>query len=333
MIRVPEALLDDPRTFDFFAALRRLEESNPDRPRIGEAALPSQEIARLRHLPSLAFGTSALTDVREAPDHAILISQFLGLLGPNGPMPLHVTEYVFDRLHNENDPTPAAFLDIFHHRLLTLFYRAWARSQPQTDGVRRRAPDHVGAFVGIGQASLNDLDMLGDDSKRFFAAAFAHQRRDAESLGAVLTQQFQTRFEVQEFSGAWLRVPEEELTLLGGHNAVLGVNTTAGSRIWSVQHRFRLRVHALSYDRYAGYLPGQPLVAEMVAAVRLYTGDEQDWDYQLLLERSEIPQLQLGGSLQLGWNTWLGSTAPDEIAEDAVITPDLSCGLRPQTTE
>jgi type VI secretion system protein ImpH len=121
--------------------------------------------------------------------------------------------------------------------------------------------------------------------------------------------------------------------MLGGSHASLGVDATAGSRIWSVQHRFRLRIHALRYERYAAFLPGQPLVGELVAAVRFYTGDELDWDYQLLLDRAEIPRLGLNGGCQLGLNAWLGSTATQEVAEDAVIVPDLSSGLRSQGTE
>jgi len=329
VIRIPPELLQDPRRFNFFAALKRLEEANPTEPNIGEAALPSQEVVRLKHAPSLAFGATALTTARQQNGRAVLVSQFLGLIGPNGPLPLHLTEYVYERLHNEDDPTPAAFLDIFHHRILTLFYRAWARGKPSTTRGRRRGrADYVGSLMGVGTEPFWALDALPDDSKRYFASAFVRQRRDAESLESMLGAYFGLRFEVEQFRGGWLGIPVADRSRLGRDNCVLGVSATAGASVWSAQHRFRLRIHALNYAEYQAFLPGRPKVAALVAAVRLYTADEFDWDYQLLLERQEIPELRLGVGGNLGWNAWLGSTATAPIAEDAVLVPALEDAIR-----
>ena len=120
-----------PYNFDFFALMRRMESLRPDSPRIGKASRPSQEALRLGQEPELDFAPAALaTFAHEGGAAPRLGVRFFGLLGSQGPMPLHLTEYVRERLRHRNDPTLARFLDIFHHRLLSLFYRAWAQSQP-----------------------------------------------------------------------------------------------------------------------------------------------------------------------------------------------------------
>ena len=60
----------------------------------------------------------------------LALLRLFGLFGPHGPMPMHVTELARERLRAHQDPTLARFSDIFHHRLLALFYRSWAQNQP-----------------------------------------------------------------------------------------------------------------------------------------------------------------------------------------------------------
>ena len=161
-----EALHAAPYAHDFFALLRRVDSLRPDAPRFGRAQRPSQEAMRLGQEPELDFAPAALaTFAREGGAAPRLGVRFFGLLGPQGPMPLHFTEYVRERLRFRNDPTPARFLDIFHHRLLTLFYRAWAESQPvvQHD---RPSEDRFAAWLGatFGHGSAGRTDRTRDRS-------------------------------------------------------------------------------------------------------------------------------------------------------------------------
>ncbi|MBX4144998.1 type VI secretion system baseplate subunit TssG, partial [Ralstonia pickettii] len=98
---------------------------------LGHAVRPRDEPVRLGQRPSLAFAASMLagvTDDGTVPPR-IAIHGF-GLFGPNGPLPTHLTEYAHERAAQHDDPTFAAFADLFHHRLILLFYRAWADAQP-----------------------------------------------------------------------------------------------------------------------------------------------------------------------------------------------------------
>ena len=120
-----------PYAFDFFEALRRIECAWPALPRLGTATRPADEPVRLGHKPSLDFAPSMLASVTAIDnDRLKILGYFLGLYGPNGPLPLHLTEYVHDRMTNSRDDTLASFADIFHHRMLALFYRAWANVRP-----------------------------------------------------------------------------------------------------------------------------------------------------------------------------------------------------------
>ena len=90
-----------------------------------------------------------------------LTQRFFGLLGPNGPLPLHLTDYARERVLHHGDPTLARFFDVFHHRMLALFYRAWAQAQPTASLDRPyddRFADFVGSLIGIGSPLLRRRD-------------------------------------------------------------------------------------------------------------------------------------------------------------------------------
>jgi type VI secretion system protein ImpH len=145
---------DTPWTFDYFALMRRLEALAQPAPRWGHALLPGAEPLRVGQAPSLSFAPSSLSRFEPASAHspARLRQEFFGYLGPNGPLPVHLSDFIRERSINHGDPTWLAFLDTFAHRFSLYFYRAWAQARPAVgldrpdeDGFRRR----VGSLVGI----------------------------------------------------------------------------------------------------------------------------------------------------------------------------------------
>ncbi len=180
-------LANEPYRFDFFQALRRLECLSPESPRLGESGSPQEDPIRLGQEPSLAFSPSTLSGLRPGAGGRPprLMVHFMGLLGPNGPLPLHITEFARDRLRNSDDPTFARFLDVFHHRMLSLFYRAWAVSQPTVQLDRPesdRFAEYVGSFLGIGESSLRNRDAFPDWAKLYYAGRFCGQTRHPGGL-------------------------------------------------------------------------------------------------------------------------------------------------------
>lgn len=328
-VSLEESLERRPHAFDLFQALRRLECAHRDKPRLGSSLRPVDDPVRLAQEPSLAFAPSTVASYDAADEgRPARLSVFsFGLFGPNGPLPLHLTEYARDRLRNASDPTLVRFLDVFHHRMLALFYRAWACAQPTVNFDR---PDndrfalYVGALFGTGLPSLRDRDALPDLAKLHYAGHLARQTRNSEGLRDMLRGFFRVRADIEQFVGQWLELPEEETCPLGAviRPTRLGRSITLGSRTRDHQYRFRIIMGPLDLRQYEDLLPGGSSLLRLVAMVFNYVGDELSWDVRLILGKADVPSLSLGGRGRLGWTTWLATRPladdPDDLVLDAV---------------
>ncbi len=316
-----ERLAAAPWSWNFYQVMRRLESEHPARPRFGRSARPAQDAIRLAQEPSLEFAPASLAGwepAREGEPPRLLV-HFFGLFGPDGPLPLHLTEYARDRRRNHRDATFQRFADIFHHRALSLFYRAWADVRP-TVAFDRPKEDrfglYVGALIGLGAPSLRDRDAMPDLTKLHFAGLLANQTRNAEGLAAILSPFFQMNVRIESFVGAWLPMPAADRTLLGDspRTAALGRTALLGGRVWSRQHKFRIVFGPLDLSDYLRLLPGGASFRRLIPIVRNYVGDTLVWDVNLVLDRGQMPPLQLGRGARLGWTTWL---TPESAVSDA----------------
>lgn len=331
---VQAALRDESWRFDFFQAVRRIEAAQQRFPRIGTSARPGDDPVRFGQLPSLAFAPSTLAQFVLPGDGRPprLLELFFGLLGPNGPLPLHLTEYARERISRRRDPTLVRFLDVFHHRMLSLFYRAWAISRPTASCDR---PDsdwpesdwfarYLGSLCGYGLVNLRDRDAMPHRARLYYAGILAAQTHHPYGLRSLLSDFFALPFAVREFVGEWVRLPQQARCRLGTgvESSTLGLSALVGACIWSVQHRFRLILGPVSFADFRRFLPGSPGLQRIVAFVRTYLGDELAWDLNLVLERQQVPHLALGREGQLGWTTWLASArALDRDPDDLVLEP------------
>jgi type VI secretion system protein ImpH len=319
------ALARDPAAFHVFHALRLIEARLADRPRLGRSARPAEDAVRLGQSPDLAFPTATLTEFAAPTDGAPgrLDTRFFGLFGPNGPLPLHLTEYARDRLRNERDPTLTAFANLFTHRMLSLLYRAYAAGQP-APSFDRRDDDPFGRWVaalaGYGGRELEDRDPMPDLAKRHFAGRLGCGAKSAEALVAMVGAFFRTRVTLVPFVGGWLELDRRERWRLGAR-AGLGRATNIGRRVWSREARFRLRLGPMSLADYRRLLPGGVSLARLDAIVRNYAGDALDWDVNLVLRGDEVPPAVLGRDAALGHVCWIGRRDPATDADDLRLTP------------
>lgn len=312
---------------DFYQALRLLENAHQDKPRIGASLRPRDDAVRFGQDPSLGFEPGALAGARPASGamRPRLTVNFTGLLGANGPLPLHITEYARERMRNHGDPTLVAFLDVFHHRMVSLFYRARASADPATSLDRPdsdRFGDYVGSLFGIGTPALRKRDEIGDFAKLHFAGLMANGRRPASGLVAILRAYFGAPVELEQFVGHWMPIPPEAQGRMGAQDRGnrLGASTVLGTRVWDRQHKFRLVIGPLDYAAYRRMLPGGASLRRLVDWVKGYAGLALDWDLRLVLRREEVPRLALGGR-QLGWTTWLASGPAARDARQLLINP------------
>jgi type VI secretion system protein ImpH len=317
-----------PFEFDFHQALRRVEVAFGHLPRWGEAAKPRDEPLRLGQDPSLDFVPTAVRgftpESEKRPPR--LIVGFLGLFGPQGPLPVHYTEYARDRIRQAGDHTFASFVDLFHHRMLVLFHRAWSASRPTVSRDRvehDRFRTYVGAVFGHGLPAQRDLDAVPDRAKLYFGGLFAMASRPPDGLRAVLSGYFEHPVEVREFMGEWLTLHDDDRFRLGHSPQVSALGRTAvlGRRVYSRSHKFRVVLGPLSEADFVQFLPGRPGLAKLSALVRAYAGPQLSWDVELIPAPDAMTQLSLGRAGRLGSSALLGRTRPHGSQANVVVDP------------
>jgi type VI secretion system protein ImpH len=320
-------LAESPHQFDFYQTLRRLECQHHDKPRWGQALRPTDEPIRFGQEPELTFAPAPLASFSPANERerARLQVRLFGLLGPNGPMPTYFTEYVRERLRNAGDLTLSRFLDLFHHRFVALFYRAWAQAQPHVNH-DRPGDDHfasyLAALVGLLPPAHRDRDAIPDEAKFFHADALVRHVRNAEGLAAIIQDFFRVPVRIFEFVGSWLQLLPSERTYLGRAGATLAGGAVLGESVWDRQSKFRIRLGPLDLTEYESFLPGGERLRRLVDWVRLYLCFELDWDVQLVLRQHEVPSTRLGGGFRLGWTTWLGKRMLAADADDLCLAAE-----------
>jgi type VI secretion system protein ImpH len=361
---VEQHLYDEPFGFDFFQAVRLLTRLAPERALVGRGGPPAREVVRFRALPSLDFPASAIYQLRppagEQTVPAMTVT-FLGLHGPSGVLPRHYTELIH-RLERERKGEERRalrdWLDLFNHRFISLFYRAWEkyrfwvayerREQGRTD------PDSftqaLFSLVGLGTPGLRSrlrvvaveagverertLAAVDDRSLIYYAGLLSSAHRTAGGLASLLEDYFEVPVRVQQFVGQWLELEPGSQSRLGAldGNCQVGVNLVAGERVWDVQGKIRIRLGPLSYRRFNDFLPDRSPLPEhkgfflLVHLARLYAGPELDFDVQPVLRADSVPECQLSEEPpgpRLGWNTWLVSQQPAHDAGDALFASEV----------
>ncbi|MEP1961404.1 type VI secretion system baseplate subunit TssG [Tateyamaria sp.] len=321
-----ERLAKDPEKHHFFHAFRVLEAAYPDKARIGEARRPREDMVRFGQEADLRFPPSTIASFTppKGKKPGRLINRFFGLFGPNGPLPLHLTEFAADRIRHHRDPTLVSFADMVTHRLTTLFYRAWRSGQPapsfdrgKNDGIARK----VAAIGGYHADKMRDKDAMPDLAKRHFAGLLAQGPRNAEGLQSILQSFFDTKVEVIEFVGCWLELEPDDRWQMGMATQ-LGRTASIGNRVWTRSAKFRLRIGPLSYEEYQRLLPGTGSLERMRSIVRNYVGDALDFDVNLVLRADEVPQPKLGDTFRLGQTSWLGNKTRKDDADELFLEPN-----------
>jgi type VI secretion system protein ImpH len=326
-----EQLKSTPYAFDFFRAVRLLESSRTDKPRIGHSQSAAEDPIRFCQNPFLIFAPSTIEALRQnAPgDIPKLFLYFFGLFGPHAPLPPHLTEYAYERQHQpppRSDRSIAGFFDIFHHRLASFFYRAWAANQKSVDLDRPgegRYPSFIGSFLGIGMESLQDRDAVPDWAKLFFSGRLSSQTRNAEGLAAILEAFFEIKTEIQTFAGRWIDLPPGSTCKLGEseESGSLGLTAILGSRFWECQLSFRAHLGPMKLKDYERLLPSGEAFKRLKCWILNYCGEHFFWDVQMTLEAAEVPQTCLGSYGRVGWTTWLKTQPFQHDADDLILNP------------
>ena len=310
-------LTAEPWRFDYFTVLRHLERVHASQPRIGDSATLREELVLLGQDPFMDFPASNLARVEQRDDAPLRIFvKYMGMLGPQGALPLATTEEAY-HYNLANDDAFPRFLDVFNHRFLQLFFRAWANSRPiaQHDRPQQdRFFAYIGSAIGIGSEPYRNLDSIPDAVKLGFAGLLGAQAKSASRLAGALCGLFKVRAEVDEFVGSRLMLDAREYTVLGRRHHVLGEDAMLGRGVYSVQDKIRIRLYTETLVQYVRFLPSGDLCEPLADLVYFYTGAQLDWDAELAIPPGAVEPIRLGRFGQLGWTTWM---APDWTTKEA----------------
>lgn len=312
-------LFEEPYAFEFFQAVRLLTKMRPERQAVGGTALPKDEVVRFRSRIGLDFPSSEIHEINEVEgkngdaDRIEMLVNFMGVVGVSGVLPSHYTELVLDRIRHR-DTAMWAFLDIFTHRAVSMFYRAWAKYRFPV--AYERGDDdftsYLFDFVGLGTKGLRGRLDLDDESLLPYAGLIAQKPHTANALENILSDYFQTTAKIEQFYGQWLRLSADDVSKLGKANSQLGQSAIIGSRVWDQQSKMRIRLGPLDFKRFQAFLPSGSAHASLRSICKFMIGLEFDFDLQLVLAAKAVPATILTTRAvrkpTLGWTTYLKTT-------------------------
>ncbi|HST45685.1 MAG TPA: type VI secretion system baseplate subunit TssG [Luteimonas sp.] len=336
---VLDRLRDRPTSFGFFQAVRVLYAAHGFDAR-GSASRPGP--VRFATPASLDFPASELVTLEpDATGSWRMVVAFLGLTGPSGVLPRHYTEHTIAR-QQARDRATQDFLDLFNHRLLALFWRAWAKYRPDIGrefGFRNGPLRYLHHLVGLGTPALQARlstpttsasaarPRLPGAATAYFAGLISQRPHGAAALSQVVGDAVGAPVAVEGCYGTWQALPAAARTRLGRSAAALGDGAVLGSRYWDRQTTLQLRIGPLDRARFRALLPGaalagstQPLLGDVVELARFMTGLALDLRIRLVLAATDVPPLALGARgadrPRLGWNTWLSGRRRADPADD-----------------
>lgn len=303
-----DEMKEEPWRFDFFSVLRKLERSFPDRPRIGDNSARREEYVDLGQDPYMDFPASNLVRVTTAEDGKLRVYvKFLGMLGPQGALPLATTEESMGWVLMRDDAFPR-FLDLLNHRFLQLFFRAWSDARPiaQHDRPKQdRFIAYVGSTIGLGSGPFRYLDSVPDPGKLAFAGLIAPQAKSASRLKNFIAGLFDVKVEIEQFVGTWLAFDPADRTGIGHTHSSLGVNLLVGASVFSVQDKIRIRIYTKNIQQFERFLPSGDLCEPLADAVYFYVGDQLEWETELAIPAGETAPTKLGSFGRIGYTSWM----------------------------
>jgi type VI secretion system protein ImpH len=299
------------RELGFFRFVALLERLAFGARRIGGDGPSSEEPIHFRHDPALTFSASDIIAVRalsgEHPRFEVTTT-FLGLTGAVTPLPLYFSEEIAGE-----DPQQG-FLDLFHHRLLSLLYRAFIKYQVAAEATEtgvdawaRRLLSLAGIDAATQKEVLEPSTLLG------LAPALVYARRSPVALGNALAHVLDEDLpgvgvHVEPLVGQWAPLDPRDLCRLGEANHRLGANLVLGTRLFDRAGRFRIELGPVDAREFRSLGAGSPLRARIDAVVALFVNDWLTCDVAVIVDqtRQRLTLSARGLGARLGIDSWLG---------------------------
>lgn len=328
---LPARLRSSPGDFEFFQAVRLLQQIAGARSPIGSFERPAEEPVRIGARPSMSFPPTeiqSLSDSRDPDSPLKMTVNFFGVVGPSGMLPTRYTELVLERQY-ARDSTLRDFFDIFNHRMTSLLYRAWEKYRFPVAYERSGKDDFTGYLldlIGMGTAGLQNRMAVPDQALICYEGLLAQFPRSAGAFCHMLEDYFEVPVEVEPFAGTWRTLDAGSRTQFAGGSSKseqLGVGIVLGDEVWDQQSVVRVRLGPMSLAQYREFLPGGAAHEPLKALSRFFCGDDLDVEAQLILKREEAPRLSLDAEgvpqASLGWICWMYTKPLDRDPDETVM--------------
>jgi type VI secretion system protein ImpH len=310
------ALLETPHAFSFFQVLRLLQ-SHAGGPKLGHQGPASEEAVRIRPTVSLAFPAADVQSIEllTPPGGARrfrVTTAFMGLYSSDSPLP---TFYVEDQFWKESDQAAVrAFVDMFHHRALSLLYRTWEKYRYAIQferGGEDLFSNRMYCLIGLGTEALRRTPGVPSVRLLRYAGLITQRPHSAASIAGILQDYLDVPgVQIEQCVERWIDVDPAQQNRLGARNATLGRDLVIGSRVRDRAGKFRTTIGPVSLKSFEELLPVSAGYAAMVNLTRFLATDRLDFDVELRLRGSEVPRLRLstGAPQRLGWTSWVDPT-------------------------
>ncbi|MGD8833475.1 MAG: type VI secretion system baseplate subunit TssG [Desulfobacteraceae bacterium] len=325
-------LLEDVCSFNFFKAVHLLEGYGGGRP-LGKRLSPGDDPVRFRVKPGFSFPASDILSIQNGnvnPDPVMTVN-FMGLIGPKGVLPNWYNAYA-QEMNHKKDFALTDFLDLFHHRILSLFYLAWKKYRlPENylpDG-SDPISQSLSGFIGMGdQTQKADPDFSKMAKKRliYFAGLVSRSVPTATAIETIIGNATDVPVRVKQFVERMIPIHEQDRTCLGKANSTLKKDALCGGRIRDVASFFSVELGPISWEKYLEFQPRGRNLALIRKIIAFIVGLEYEFDIKLILKGPEIPSLKLGGGKR--GNPVLGRTVllkrPGRAYQKSVVVKEIT---------
>lgn len=328
LVALERALLDDPTRFGFFQAVHLLERLHPDRTALGGFGDPADEVVEIGVNPRLGFPASEIQALEaEGDERPRMRVNFTGLTGPSGVLPYPYATLVLERLA-ERDGAMAAFFDLFHHRIISLFYAGWEKHR---FAIRRQKEGddplthHLRDLGGLGLEAEEAIGPVTADDLAPYAGLLGPEPRSAIGLEQLIGAWFDVPCVVEQFMGGWYPVAAADRCILDepGDASTLGMGALVGDEIRDPQGGARVRLGPLSRERFESFLPTGEDHEALRTLLRLYSHGQVELEVQLVLEGAHVEGVVLDTGAEterLGWTSWIATRRRTTDADETILT-------------
>ncbi len=311
---------------DFFKYVRSIERAALNRCRndenvavlLGEDGPPKYEAIKFKGVNNFAFpgvpANQPILKKNSTNDGSVastLAVSFMGISGVSGILPQHYTRLIMSR-SKQHDTTLADFLDLFNHRLVSLYYRSWLKYRFPLQYENSIQSGNVDPVSKVIKSISGKYDKLSGDLPIYYAGHFSRMTRSTTSLEHILRDFLKVPVVVKSFTGQWIDVQKKDRAVIGtkvhGRNNQLGHGVLFGKRYWDVQSKISIDIGAVDEKTNMNLMAGKQKYNILKRLILNYVPSHISIDLNISVLRTSGSTASFGKGMRLSEIGWLCSS-------------------------